>query len=203
MIRHLSAETAIASPHDELGALARSVDPGDPATFTALARRILAPVRNLAIRLTGDADEADDIAQLVLIRLHRQVESFEGRSRFTTWLHRLTVNVIHDRRTTERRRAALRDAHRHELATGHHEADPVALDAAALADLVKGCQVLLTPREREVFRMIDLEGRDTASVAAELRIAPSTARVLLARARRRIRLEMLAEHPQLLKEYLP
>ena len=55
--------------------------------------------------------------------------------------------------------------------------------------------------QQEVFTMVDLEQRPVQEVAETLGIAPSTVRVLLARARQTIRLRMLAEHPDLLQEF--
>lgn len=204
MTRPFFAENLIApAPDDELGALAKADHRDNPAAFAALAQRVMAPVRRWAERLTGDPDEADDVTQLVLLRLERQVASFEGRSRFTTWLFRLTANVVHDRRATERRRAALREEHRHRMDAGMHEPDTNSLDHAAIADLVRSYRHRLTPRERQVFDLIDIGGADANTAAQTLGIAPSTVRVLLSRARRTIRLEMLAEHPGILEEYHP
>ncbi len=187
---------------DELRQLARDSGRGSAGAFTDLAGRILDPVRRWATRLTDDPDEADDVAQLVLLRLHERIDQFEGRSRFTTWLYRLTRNVALDRRRTARRRAALGETHRIEL-TGAVVEPPSAqaLDAEALAALVRHHRRALTRREREVFERVDLEGMPTTEAAAALGIAPSTVRVLLGRARRTIRLRMLEEHPDLLKEY--
>jgi RNA polymerase sigma-70 factor (ECF subfamily) len=197
-------ETTISDPRadDELRRLARDSGRGSAGAFADLAGRMLEPVRRWAGRLVDDPDEADDIAQVVLLRLHQRVEQFEGRSRFTTWLYRLTRNVALDRRRTAQRRAGIREAQRLEM----HGAvvDPpsaTALDAEALAALVRHHRRALTRREREVFDRVDLGGMPTAEAAAALGIAPSTARVLLARARRTIRLRMLAEHPDLLEEY--
>jgi RNA polymerase sigma factor (sigma-70 family) len=74
------------------------------------------------------------------------------------------------------------------------------LDPDGLAELVRSYRTDLTPRQREVFTMADLEQRPVNEVADLLGIAPSTVRVLLARARQTIRLRMLAEHPDLLEE---
>ncbi len=199
----MTLETTINDPRadDELRQLARDSGRGNGGAFADLTARILGQVRRWAGQMTGDPDEADDVAQLVLLRLQDRVDTFEGRSRFTSWLYRLTRNVALDRRRTALRRAALLAEYRGELASSVAPPGADALDARAMADLVRHHRRSLTRRERAVFDRVDLEGMPTADAAAALGIAPSTARVLLARARRTIRLRMLAEHPELLKEY--
>lgn len=171
------------------------------AAFAALVRGVRERIHGWARRFSGDADDAEDIAQEVLLRLHRKAHTFEGRSVLSSWLYRLTWNAAHDRRVKQRRRSALLERF------GDGEASAPAPDAAApldpdgIAELVRSYRSELTPRQREVFTMVDLEQRPVNEVAESLGIAPSTVRVLLARARQTIRLRMLAEHPDLLEEF--
>jgi RNA polymerase sigma-70 factor (ECF subfamily) len=195
---------------DELAALARAAGRGNTAAFDSLVRRIRERVLAWAQRVTSDADEAEDVAQLVLLKLHAHIDRFEGRSRFSTWLFRVTRNVSLSR--------AHREHRRRELAAGHaagHEADRVAGDADITADtgsedprpdhlaLLLRYYEDLPDRQREVFELGDLRGFNSTEIASRLGITPSTARGLLMKARRRIRLRMLESHPELLTEYSP
>jgi RNA polymerase sigma-70 factor (ECF subfamily) len=198
-------ELPIQEPRDEaeLATLVKQASAGNEAAFEQLARRVRARVRRWAGRLTHDDDDAEDITQLVLVRLHERIREFEGRSRFTSWLYRVTRNValVH-RRVVERRKTILtpmRTAGAQESTGDTHDIDA---DAARIGRLVRAYFAELPERQREVFEMADLRGRTSAEIAAQLRIAPATVRVLLFKARRTIRLRMLAEHPRLLKEYL-
>ena len=175
---------------------------GSEAAFEELARRVHERVRRWARRLTGDDDEAEDVAQLVLVRLHVRAAEFDGRSRFTSWLYRVTRNVAVDRLRTERRRAKLH-AREQTPIERFAEAEDTGSDddAARLARLVEAYHVELSRRQREVFDLVDMRGQSAADVAEQLGISPATVRVLLLKARRAIRARMLAEHPRLLEEY--
>ena len=189
----------------ELTTLVVQARDGSASAFEELVRRVRSRIRRWAGRLTRDGDDAEDVTQLVLLRLHARIDEFEGRSRLTSWLYRVTRNLALDqRRITERRSALL--APEHARMTTRAEPDTtgtigVGEDAARLARLVRAYYAQLPARQREVFELADLRGEAPAEIAARLGIAPSTVRVLLLKARRTIRSRMLAEHPRLLEEY--
>lgn len=196
-------EIAVSPPSDddELTALVDRVRGGNTAAFDELARRVRLRVRRWAQRLLGDGDDAEDVAQLVLVRLHERLDEFEGRSRFASWLYRITRNVALERRRIEERRQALLARERHSLEMASEESDHDTGDVARVEHLVASYFAALSPRQREVFELIELRGLTTADVAARLGIEPTTVRVLLLRARRVIRTRMLADYPDLLEEH--
>jgi RNA polymerase sigma factor (sigma-70 family) len=55
------------------------------------------PILALASRLTGDHEEAQDLRQMALLKLYQGIEDFEGRSRFSTWIYRMVLNLSRDR----------------------------------------------------------------------------------------------------------
>jgi RNA polymerase sigma-70 factor (ECF subfamily) len=196
----------------ELAELARRARAGSGAAFEALAARVRDRVRGWATRLTHDHDDAEDVAQLVLLRLHRHVGEFEGRSRFTTWLYYITRNVVISRSVTERRRSGLLSerspelvqAQEHDATSGtEHDTRQSGDHTAYIARLARACVTELSPKERTVFELSDLRGLNSVEIAHQLGVKPVTVRVLLSKARRRIRLRMLAEHPSLLEDYHP
>lgn len=77
---------------DELAALVNQARTGNTAAFDELARRVRARVRRWARVLVGDGGEAEDVTQVVLVRVHERLAEFEGRSRFASWLYRITRN---------------------------------------------------------------------------------------------------------------
>lgn len=190
-------------PEDDLERLVRASQRGEAGAFEELLRRVMAPVRRWAGRLARDPDDADDVAQLVLVRLQQRLDGFEGRSRFTSWLYPMTWNVAADRRVQRQRRAALLEAHHAagDMAVSAPPGVHATLDAAGLARVVRRYRRELTARERDVFDLVDLHDRTSIEAASQLGIAASTVRVLLVRARRKIRLAMLREHPDLLEGY--
>jgi RNA polymerase sigma-70 factor (ECF subfamily) len=190
--------------HDEaeLAVLASWTRGGSEAAFEELVGRVHGRVRRWARRLTGDDDEAEDVAQLVLVRLHARSSEFVGRSRFTSWLYQITRNLALDRLRTEKRRAMLLARSRTSI-EGCAVAEDAGSDdsAARLAHLVRAYRAELPRRQREVFELVDMRGHSPVEVAERLGISPATVRVLLLKARRAIRSRMLAEHPRLLEEY--
>jgi RNA polymerase sigma-70 factor (ECF subfamily) len=200
----LYRELPISQPDEDdiLGALVGRAKQGSAAAFTELAARTRSRIRGWALRVIHDEDDADDVAQQVLLKLHLRLREFEGRSRFTTWLYRMTINTALNRRRLERRRADL-------LSTAAASPLVVMPDPAAraegerLAVLVHECVTQLSDRERQVFEMADLKGIPANEIAALLGLQPVSVRATLSRARRRIRLKMMEQHPHLLEDYKP
>lgn len=206
-MRVTSMELPIGTADDDqqLRLLVERARAGSQSAFSELARRLWGRITGWGLGITGDRDEAEDIAQLVLLRLHAQVDAFEGRSRLTSWVYRITRNIALDRRTQQRRREVLLSTHLSREGAEGTAPDAselaVAQERAALARIVAAHARALSPRQREVFDAVDLKGEAITEVAARLGVEAVTVRVLLSRARRTIRLRMLEEHPRLLAEY--
>jgi RNA polymerase sigma-70 factor (ECF subfamily) len=67
---------------------------GDEAAFGVLFNAHKRRVYSLCLRMTGDTAEAEDLTQEAFLQLFRKISTFRGESAFTTWLHRLVVNVV-------------------------------------------------------------------------------------------------------------
>src|SRR5690348_7718472 len=159
---------------------------GDQQAFEELVRRTYSDSYTLALRLTGDEDDARDVVQESYLRAYRGLKRFRGDAQFTTWLYRITANCASNQ---PRRRAR----HRHEeldadlgpvVDAGH---DPAALaDAADLRSRVEGALEELPPRLRAVVVLRDIYDMPHEAIAAELGISESAAKVRLHRARRKL-----------------
>ena len=66
---------------------------GDEAAFRELYRAHRAEVHRVVFRLLGPSDELEDVIQDVFLQVHRSIANFRGSSKFSTWLHRVSVNV--------------------------------------------------------------------------------------------------------------
>jgi len=85
-------------------ALVELAQTGDSRAFEALYRRLVGRVYALCLRMARDAQRAEELTQDVFVRAWERLGSFRGESKFTTWLHRLAVNVVlQDGRTKGRR----------------------------------------------------------------------------------------------------
>jgi len=67
---------------------------GDEQAFAALFDQHKRRVYSLCLRMTGDTAEAEDLSQEAFLQLFRKIATFRGESAFSTWLHRLVVNVV-------------------------------------------------------------------------------------------------------------
>jgi RNA polymerase sigma-70 factor (ECF subfamily) len=158
---------------------------------------VQAQVLRWARRYTDDEDSAEDVAQEVLIGLERRVHQFQGRSRFTTWLFAVTRSVALNHRRREVRQGSLRS----EQENASVSSDEAATDRQRMAALILRYFEALPPMQRQIFRLVDLEGREPSEVARQLGMRQVTVRANLFKARRNIRARMLEEHERLLTEY--
>ena len=78
---------------DEAQAIERAKQ-GDADAFQALYDRHKRRVYSLCLRMTANTAEAEDLAQEAFLQLYRKIATFRGESAFSTWLHRLSVNVV-------------------------------------------------------------------------------------------------------------
>ena len=175
---------------------------GERAAFVEIVRRYHATIYRWAATTTGDLDEAEDITQMVLIRLHSSLGGYRGRAKFTTWLYRLTRNVMLEQERTRRRRGNLLQRQQNlSAATQVAEADSDAIDSAKVESLVLHYLGALPPRQREVFELADIQGFAPVEIAEMLDVEQVTVRTNLLKARRAIREKMLQEQPQLMREF--
>jgi RNA polymerase sigma-70 factor (ECF subfamily) len=194
--------TLIVGPNDDgdLPSLIEGARSGRPAAVERLVARVQDRVRGWAARFTDDEDDADDVAQEVLIGLERRVRKFSGTSRFSTWLFSVTRNVALSRRRREQRRAFLleRRIETDPPVAESADADP---DATELARLALVYFAALPAKQRLIFESVDILGMTPAELARELGMEQVTVRAHLFKARRTIRSKMLEHHERMLKEY--
>lgn len=103
----LRREGPLSSRHAEsIESLVERAQEGDVRAFEAVYRRTSDRVYAVCLRMSGDAERAGELVQDVFVRVWERLASFRGDSLFTTWLHRLTVNlVLQERRSRGRREA--------------------------------------------------------------------------------------------------
>src|ERR1700675_1938667 len=77
---------------------------GDHEAFEALVARHQRMIHSLTYRMTGSLADAEDLAQETFINAYRQIGSYRGTSKFSTWLYRIAINAC----LTWRRRETLR-----------------------------------------------------------------------------------------------
>jgi len=170
----LSGETPVRSGIDADVALAAG---GDASAFERVYHAHVSRIHSLTRRMLGTRD-ADEVTQDIFVRTWQKLGQFRGESAFSTWLHRLAVNVvIEKRRSFAVQRERMSD-------------DPEALDLLtvlpARADLTVDFEQAieqLPPGAREIFVLHDVEGYKHREIAAMLGIASGTSKRQLHRAR--------------------
>lgn len=156
---------------------------GDQTAFRELYRQHAGRVYALCLRLTGDSSAAEERTQDVFVRLWDKLKSFRGESAFSSWLHRLAVNVVlNEQRTTGRRELRVMPS-----------ADPAALERGkgeptiGLSIDLEQAIAALPDGAREVFVLFDIEGYGHAEIASLTGIAEGTSKAQLFRARKLLR----------------
>lgn len=158
---------------------------GDPAAFAELVRRHRDRLWAVALRTTGNPDEAADALQDALLSAFRRAETFRGDAAVTTWLHRIVVNACLDR--ARRRRSHPVDALPED--PDREVPRPGAPDLAedrALALDVAAALATLPADQRAALVLVDLSGFSVADAAAVLQCPVGTVKSRCARARARI-----------------
>ncbi len=79
---------------DSQAAILARAQAGDHAAFAQLYSLHKRRVYSLCLRMLGNVAEAEDLTQDSFLQLHRKIGTFRGDSAFSTWLHRLTINVV-------------------------------------------------------------------------------------------------------------
>ena len=157
---------------------------GDRDAFARLYKSHVNRIYALCLRMTAEAETAETLTQDAFVRAWQKLDKFEGRSRFGTWLHRLTINVILD----HRRIKALRDS-REQLGDpedfgGIRSTSPT--DSGGRIDLERAISQL-PAGARTIFVMHDVEGFLHREIAESMGLAVGTVKAQLHRARKLLR----------------
>jgi RNA polymerase sigma-70 factor (ECF subfamily) len=165
---------------------------GDASAFEALIRRHERRVYGLLLRMLGNVQEAEDVAQETFLNLHRHGHRFRSQSRFSTFLYRVAVNAALNRRRSLGRRRARTEA----LERRHQAGDDLPTSPRGPEDAAAGGQIqaqvqrailTLPPHLRLPLVLFDIEGLSYSDVAGVLRVAEGTVKSRIHRARQALR----------------
>jgi RNA polymerase sigma-70 factor (ECF subfamily) len=178
---------SVDSPKEEPEGLVERAQNGDRKAFEQIYREQVGRIHALCWRLTGDADLAEELTQEAFVRAWRKLHLFSGRSALSTWLHRLTVNVVMaDHRVHGTRRQRQRPLHdvQSEQLVNSGKVTEIGLD-------LERAIATLPPRARSVFVLHDVEGYKHAEIAEIADMAVGTSKAHLHRARELLREALL------------
>jgi RNA polymerase sigma-70 factor (ECF subfamily) len=181
---------------DELELIATAAA-GDRSAFRAIYLRHRHVVSRVVFRMLGNTRDLDDVVQEVFFQAHRSLPDFRGQSKFSTWLHRVTVNVVLMHRRALRSRPTYGDEPPADT-TADDGTVPPDVDADRRERVRAFSRVVdrLADKKRVVFILHDLEGVSPAEIAKIVGAPVLTVRTRLFYARREIE-AMLATEPVL------
>jgi len=160
---------------------------GDVAAFEEIYRSHHRRVFNQCLRMTRNVSEAEDLTQDVFVQLYRKLKTFRGESAFTTWLHRLTINVVlmHFRKSAVRPdQKSDQLPEQFELANRNAGSESsVILNRIYLEEALRQ----LSPGYRAVLILHDVEGYEHNQISELLGCAVGTSKSQLHKARRKLR----------------
>lgn len=139
----------------------------------------------ICLRMAGRRDEAERLAQDAFVRLWRRIGSFRGESEFSSWLYRLTVNVVFEDTRSTRRRAARVDVVE-DLSLFDRGHAPEARETETRMEL-EAAIASLPPGARQALVLHDIEGYKQEEIAQEMGVAVGTVKAQIHRARQLLR----------------
>ena len=151
---------------------------GDAPAFERLYREFSGRVYGLCLRMTRDPSAAEDCAQEAFINAWRALDRFEIRSSFSTWLHRIAVNVVLGKR---RRPAFTAEA---VTESGELEASEWSLDTPVEESEIEQAIAGLPDGARDVLVLSGIYGYSHIETAQMLGVAEGTCKAQLHRARK-------------------
>jgi RNA polymerase sigma-70 factor (ECF subfamily) len=169
----------------------------DRAAFRELYVRHRGDVARLVYRMLSGRGDIDDVIQEVFVQVHKSLKDFRGQSKFSTWLHRVTVNVVLMHRRAARSRPVFADEPLGDAVIHEEDVSP-AEDAERRERMRAFARLLdrLADKKRVVFILHELEGIAPAEIAQIVGAPVLTVRTRLFYARRELE-AMLADEPSL------
>ena len=174
-------------------AIINAVLDGDSNAYELLVREYEKNVYNLALRMTGNSEDAYDMSQEAFIKAYNSLSSFRGDSKFSVWLYRIVSNVCLDFLRSRNRRATV------SLSVENDEGEEVELDIADEAsspqtlldrsltrDAVRRGLQALPPDHREILLLREIQGLSYDEIAETLDLEVGTVKSRIFRARKKL-----------------
>lgn len=182
-------------PETDAAAVARARG-GDSEAFRLLVERHSRSVYKVAFRITGRAEDAEDVVQETFLKAYRQLDRFEERASFGTWLHRIAWNCSVDLLRSRPKREQAEEAETLDQLGSISQASAGApsperlMASVQVSDRVKEAMGRLSALERAAFVMRHYEGRTIDEISKALAIRENAAKHSIFRAVRKMRVAL-------------
>ena len=176
--------------------LALALQSGDLSAFDEIVRRYQGRLYAAAYRVTGNREDALDVAQESLMKAYNKIHAWKPTGGFLSWLLRLTTNqaIDHLRRRKRRHHERLDESFRNESEGAPVEPTVVDTEDAVYANeidsRIRESLVVLSPMQRTVFVLRHFEGFSLAEIAEDLNCTVGSVKVHLFRAMKKLRKEL-------------
>ncbi len=178
-------------------ALVAQAQNGNMEAFRTLVERYKQMIYYLALDLSGNHFDAEDLSQEVFIRALRFIGKFRGDAKFSSWLYRITVNCHIDSKRKKQvstvsinNEEASRDIQEIKAPDSQKTSPDKQVEAAGIQTHIQNALNLLSARERSVFVLRHYQEMPLKEIGAVLDIAEGTVKALLFRAIRRLQKEL-------------
>jgi len=155
---------------------------GNPAAFESLIRTHQRMIHSLTFRMTGSMADAEDLAQETFIRAYRQLDSYQGSAKFSSWLYRIAVNTCLNWRQRERRRDQIHTQWAESTAVSESETGVSKPDGEVQTALMK-----LPAKQRAAIVLTIYDGHNHAKAAKILGCSETTVSWRVFAARRKLK----------------
>ena len=174
-------------------AIIKSVLEGDVNAFEQLVTKYEKTVYNLALRMTGNAEDAADMMQEAFLKAYRSLKNFRGDSKFSVWLYRIVSNVCLDFLRSKSRKPTV------SLTAENDEGEETEIEVADLAPNPEECLMssltkdainrglkALPPEQREILLLREVSGLSYEEISEALGLELSTVKTRIFRGRKRL-----------------
>ena len=174
---------------EQEAAIVRKVLGGDANAFETLVLEYEKNVYNIALRMTGNSEDAADMTQEAFIKAYNSLQSFRGDSKFSVWLYRIVSNVCLDFLRSKNRRPtvslSVEDDAQLDVAD-ESQSPELLLDRKLTRDSVRRGLDSLPPDYRQILLLREIQGLSYDEIAQALSLEVGTVKSRIFRARKRL-----------------
>jgi RNA polymerase sigma-70 factor (ECF subfamily) len=163
----------------------RRIQSGDDNAFDELMRRYKGPVVNFAYRMLSNAEDADDIAQEVFVRVYQNLDTYRPETKFSTWLFALTRNAAIDRLRWRGRHPAESIESAPELATSSTSAHDA--ETREVGEQISAAVAKLPEDQRTALVLAEYHDLSYAEIAGVMHCSEKSVESRLYRAKQTLR----------------
>ena len=176
--------------------LVETIRRGDDSAFEQLVRRKTSKVYSLCYRIIGNAEDAKDISQLVFIKLWENLEKYDPKFAFDTWLYRMVTNVAIDFLRNKQSRDNAVNSNLRLVKTSFDAEQGVVVQRKEVENVFNEIATVLSPKQKTIFVMNQMDDMPSSEIAKVLGCRESTVRNHLFNARKLMQQQLQKRFPE-------